>query len=143
MAAVFFLWRFLFRRSNALRSIWRRIVDFLTRAARLLAIAWCHPNLLQLQNKLRWHRHFQLRNALNDQKSPFDVYFSRWHSYWQDGGCYDRTLIVFFKSFTRLAASTSTRHYNDIWRPHVEVKTVEVIAVKVTAVVLTVQVAFK
>ncbi|KAH9645351.1 hypothetical protein HF086_011115 [Spodoptera exigua] len=39
VATVFFLWRFLFSRSNALRSIWRRVLELLTRAARLLAIA--------------------------------------------------------------------------------------------------------
>ncbi|XP_063372365.1 putative fatty acyl-CoA reductase CG5065 [Cydia splendana] len=39
VAAVFFLWRFLFSRSNALRNFWRRILDFITRAARMLAIA--------------------------------------------------------------------------------------------------------
>ncbi|XP_039752197.1 putative fatty acyl-CoA reductase CG5065 [Pararge aegeria] len=39
VTAVFFLWRFLFSRSNALRNLWRRIVDIMTRAARLLAVA--------------------------------------------------------------------------------------------------------
>lgn len=39
VAAVFFMWRFLFSRSEVLRGLWRRIVDLLTRAARLLAIA--------------------------------------------------------------------------------------------------------
>ncbi|CAH2056235.1 unnamed protein product, partial [Iphiclides podalirius] len=39
VAAVFVLWRFLFSRSDALRNLWRHIVEVLTRAARLLAIA--------------------------------------------------------------------------------------------------------
>ncbi|CAB3233823.1 unnamed protein product [Arctia plantaginis] len=39
VATVFFLWRFLFSRSNTLRNIWRRVLELLTRAARLLAIA--------------------------------------------------------------------------------------------------------
>ncbi|KAL4711359.1 hypothetical protein ACJJTC_019200 [Scirpophaga incertulas] len=39
VATVFLLWRFLFSRSTALRSLWRHILDFLTRAVRLLAIA--------------------------------------------------------------------------------------------------------
>ncbi|KAI8433367.1 hypothetical protein MSG28_015408 [Choristoneura fumiferana] len=39
LAAVFLFWRFLFSRSNALRAVWRRIIDFITRAARMLAIA--------------------------------------------------------------------------------------------------------
>lgn len=39
VVAVFFMWRFLFSRSEVLRGLWRRIVDLLTRAARLLAIA--------------------------------------------------------------------------------------------------------
>ncbi|CAG9135139.1 hypothetical protein JYU34_021813 [Plutella xylostella] len=39
VAACLFLWRFLFSRSATLRNLWRRMLDFLTRAARLIAIA--------------------------------------------------------------------------------------------------------
>lgn len=37
--AVLFLWRFVFLRSASLRSVWRSIVELLTRAARMLAVA--------------------------------------------------------------------------------------------------------
>ncbi|CAF4957111.1 unnamed protein product [Pieris macdunnoughi] len=39
VATVFILWRFLFSRSNALRTLWHRIWDLLSRIARLLPIA--------------------------------------------------------------------------------------------------------
>ncbi|XP_050663549.1 putative fatty acyl-CoA reductase CG5065 [Leptidea sinapis] len=39
VVAVFILWRFLFSRSNALRNMWRSILDFLTRIIRLLPIS--------------------------------------------------------------------------------------------------------
>ncbi|XP_032525647.2 putative fatty acyl-CoA reductase CG5065 [Danaus plexippus] len=37
--AVLFLWRFVFLRSASLRNVWRSIVELLTRAARMLAVA--------------------------------------------------------------------------------------------------------